>query len=110
VADGHGPSRNVWAKNADTWEAQFDLSLVSAARDFPDSWLSQLDHAGRNETSIMMAADPDLVDLSRLPRDPSIWPQGVAGEDPRTATPEYGEALLEKTLALIGERLDQLGV
>ncbi len=110
VADGHGPSRNAWGKHVDAWETRFDLALISAVRDFPDSWLSQLDHAGRNETSIMMAADPELVDLSRLSLDPDIWPQGVAGEDPRLATPAYGESLLEETLGLIGQRLEQLGI
>jgi creatinine amidohydrolase len=110
VADGHGPSRNVWAAHVDAWEAQFDLHLVSAARDFPDAWLSQLDHAGRNETSIMLAANPDLVDLSRLSSDPAVWPLGVAGEDPRSSTKEYGESLLEETLRLIGERLEAIGV
>jgi len=110
VADGHGPSRYLWADGVDTWEAQFNLKLVSAGRDFPDEWLSQIDHAGRNETSIMLAADPDLVDLARLPEDPDIWPQGVAGEDPRLSSAEYGERLLEDTLKLIGEQLDRLGI
>jgi creatinine amidohydrolase len=110
VADGHGPSRDVWADNADAWEAQFNLNLLSARRDFPETWLSQLDHAGRNETSILMATHPDLVDLSRLPKKLSIWPQGVAGEDPRLATPEFGESLLQATIRIIGDRLDQLGL
>ena len=110
VADGHGPSRNIWARHVDAWEAHYDLQLVSAARDFPQTWLSQLDHAARNETSIMLAADPGLVDLSRLPQDPDEWPQGVAGEDPRRSTAEYGEQLLEATLDLIGARLDALGL
>ena len=110
AADGHGPSRSIWGAHADVWEARYELHLVSAARDFPESWLSQLDHAARNETSIMMAADPSLVDLSRLPADPDEWPQGVAGEDPRLSTAAYGEELLEGTLKLIGERLDQLGL
>jgi creatinine amidohydrolase len=110
VADGHGPSRNAWAEHADAWEAQFGIDLVSAGRDFPDAWLSQLDHAARNETSIMLAADPGLVDLSRLPDDPAAWPQGVAGEDPRRSTAAYGEHLLEETLRLIGGRLEAIGM
>ncbi|HUF37020.1 MAG TPA: creatininase family protein [Anaerolineales bacterium] len=110
VADGHGPSRNIWGAHADAWEARFGIALVSAARDFPETWLSQLDHAARNETSIMLAADPTLVDLSRLPSDPADWPQGVSGEDPRLSTVEYGEELLEETLRLIGGRLEEIGV
>jgi creatinine amidohydrolase len=110
VADGHGPSRNAWAEMADTWEKQFGLKLVSAARDFPGRWRTQMDHAARNETSIMMAVAPELVDLSRLPAERKRWPQGVGGEDPRDATPAYGEELLDATLALIGTRLDELGL
>ncbi len=110
VADGHGPSRHAWAENASGWEKQLGLSLVSAERDFGGAWPTQQDHAARNETSIMMAVDPRLVDLFRLPKDRREWPQGVAGEDPRDATAAYGEALIEKALELLGARLDQIGV
>ncbi|MBN1674054.1 MAG: creatininase family protein [Kiritimatiellae bacterium] len=110
VADGHGPSRTAWAEMADAWEKQFGLKLVSAKRDFPGQWRTQCDHAGRNETSVMLAVAPELVDLSQLPADRGTWPQGVAGEDPRDATAEFGEALIEATLKLIGAKLDELGV
>jgi len=110
VADGHGPSRQAWAEMVDSWERQFGLALVSASRDFPGQWRTQMDHAGRNETSILMAVAPDLVDLSQLPADRTVWPQGVGGEDPRDSTAEFGEELIEATLALIGARLDELGV
>jgi creatinine amidohydrolase len=110
VADGHGPSRGTFASMADAWESQFGLHLISAGRDFPHEWTTQMDHAGRNETSIMMAVAPELVDLSQLPEDRAEWPQGVGGEDPRDATAEYGEELLEATVALIGRRLEELGV
>ncbi len=110
VADGHGPSRRAWAEMADSWENQFGLKLVSATRDFPANWRTQMDHAGRNETSILMAAAPDLVDLTLLPADRNQWPQGVAGEDPRDATAEFGNELIEATLVLIGDKLQQLNL
>ena len=110
VADGHGPSRTAWAEMADSWEKQFGLALVSAKRDFPGQWRTQNDHAGGNETSIMMAVAPDLVDLSQLPQDRDVWPQGVGGADPRDSTAEFGEELIEDTLTLIGAKLDELGV
>jgi len=110
VADGHGPSRRAWAEMVDAWEKQFGLALVSAMRDFPGQWRTQMDHAGRNETSIMMAVAPALVDLAQLPGDRDVWPQGVGGEDPRDSTAEFGEELIEATLALIGAKLDELGV
>ena len=110
VSDGHGPSRNAWAEMVDSWEKQFGINLISAKRDFPGKWRTQKDHAGRNETSIMMAVAPDLVDLTTLPESRETWPQGVAGEDPRDATAVYGEELLEDTLTLIGAKLDELGI
>ena len=110
LADGHGPSRNAWAEMVDGWEKQFDLKLISAKRDFSKEWRTQRDHAGRNETSIMMRVAPNLVDMGRLPTDRRQWPLGVAGEDPRDSTPEFGEQLIEDTLKLIGNKLDELGV
>jgi len=110
VADGHGPSRRAWSENVDGWEKQFNLALVSAVRDFPGQWRTQMDHAGRNETSIMMAVNPELVDLTQLPADREVWPQGVGGEDPRDSTAEYGEELIEATVQLLGAKLDELGV
>jgi creatinine amidohydrolase/Fe(II)-dependent formamide hydrolase-like protein len=50
------------------------------------------------------------VDLSQLPEDRSEWPQGVGGEDPRDSTAEFGEELMEATLALIEAKLEELGV
>jgi creatinine amidohydrolase len=110
VADGHGPSRGAWADMVDSWEKQFDIALVSAMRDFKGKWRTQNDHAGRNETSIMMAVAPELVDLSQLPTDRDVWPQGVGGEDPRDSTAEFGEECIEASVALIGAKLDELGV
>jgi creatinine amidohydrolase len=109
IADGHGPSRIAWNQMAVAWERQFDIKLLSAMRDFPEgSWKTQTDHAGKNETSIMMAIKPDLVDLSKLPDDRAIWPMGVAGEDPRNANAEFGEAMMEMTLREIGESIDSI--
>jgi len=110
VADGHGPSRTAWGEMVDAWEEQFGLKLISATRDFPGKWQTQMDHAGLNETSILMAAEPELVDLSLLSEDRSRFPQGVYGEDPRDATAALGEELIEATLVLIGNRLDELGL
>jgi creatinine amidohydrolase len=109
VVEGHGPSRDTWGRGSKRWRRQYGLHLVSAA-DFPGAWATQTDHAGRNETSILMAVVPDLVDLSRLPSSRKEKPLGVFGEDPRDSTAAYGEELIETTLALIGAKLDELGV
>jgi creatinine amidohydrolase len=109
VADGHGPSRWAFGRAAAGWEEQFGLKLVSVARDFKEGWQSQMDHAALNETSLVMALCPSLVDLSRLSPDRSVWPQGVSGQDPRDATAEHGEECLEACLSLLGAKLAALG-
>jgi creatinine amidohydrolase len=57
----------------------------------------------------MMSVEPSLVDLTRLPADRDEWPEGVAGEDPRDSSAAFGDELVETTLSLIGEKLDELG-
>lgn len=110
VADGHGPSRKAWGEMADTWERQFGMVLISAQRDFPPhTWKTQNDHAARDETSVMAAVRPDLVDLSRLPADRSIVPRGIGGADPRDAESTHGERLLEETVEAIGKKLKERG-
>ena len=55
------------------------------------------DHAAAFETSLMMALEPDLVDLSELESDPAIPPVGVLGDDPRMhASKEFGEKILAR--------------
>jgi creatinine amidohydrolase len=85
-------------------------------------------HGGKNETSIMLAIAPHLVRLDRLSREQPepnaahvqetildlavTWPwssddetlarAGVIG-DPRAATPEFGEQLIEAAAARAGD-------
>jgi creatinine amidohydrolase len=109
VADGHGPSRRAFREHAPGWETQFGLHLISPGHRIEGTWRSQVDHAGKNETSLMMAHYLQLVDLAQLPSDRSVWPQGVAGEDPRDATPEHGEECIAASLALIEAALADSG-
>jgi creatinine amidohydrolase len=103
-ADGHGPSRWSWVQAIPEREARFGLKLFGVTADIGDLWRSMVDHAARNETSLMLALRPDLVDLAQLPQDPSVWPQGVAGEDPRTATADIGQECLAASVALIKQK------
>jgi creatinine amidohydrolase len=107
VAEGHGPSRDAFGRLAKSWRRQFGLHLLSAA-DFPGSWATQNDHAGANETSILMAVSPELVELDRLPDSGDVRSIGIIGEDPRDSTAGYGRELMEKTLELIGAKLEEL--
>lgn len=100
-ADGHGPSRTSWVQNLDERQARFGLQLFGVGKEMGGQWKSQVDHAGRNETSLMMHYRPRLVDLSRLSADRSVKPTGVGGVDPRDATAEYGRECMERSLELV---------
>lgn len=109
IADGHGPSRKAWAELASQWEKQYDIILLSSLNDFPpETYLALGDHAGRCETSTMMALHPELVNLATLEQD--TWPLGVKGEDPRLSSAAYGEYILETTVNAIGQKLQELGL
>jgi creatinine amidohydrolase len=109
-ADGHGPSRWSWVQDLAEREARFGLKLFGVTADIGDVWTSQIDHAARNETSLMLALRPDLVDLAQLPQDPAVWPQGVGGEDPRAATPGYGGACIAEAVAIIKRKFAEAGL
>lgn len=110
VADGHGPSRGCFNGYAERWEEQHGITLIGARYRMGEGWCSQMDHAAKNETSLLMAAHADLVDMGELPSDPNEWPKGVGGEEPRESSAEYGDELFEKTVALVGETLAEVGV
>ncbi len=69
------------------------------------------DHAGRWETSVLMALHPELVDLSQLPQGEDAELVGIGGEDPRQASMEFGqravEAIIERMVAQGDELLGQ---
>ena len=106
IADGHGPARNIWYKNVDRFETMFGIKLISAIRDFKQGeWKTQIDHAGKNETSLLMSINAEYSDLARL----GAKLVGIIGENPRESSPEYGRALIEETVESIGEKLEELG-
>lgn len=109
-ADGHGPSRWSWVANIPEREARYGMRLLGVTKEVAQHWKSQMDHAARNETSLMLHYRPDLVDLSRLPESKEDTLQGVGGEDPRDATPAHGEECAEASVALVGELLAKAGL
>ena len=66
-------------------EAAWAAELVEGYRE---------DHAGRFETGVMMALEPDLVDLGTLSEEESIL-TGISGPDPREGSAQLGEAFLD---------------
>ena len=92
-------------------EARFGLKLLGAGAGLDgEEWQSQVDHAARNETSLVMGVRPDLVDLDQLDTDRTVWPQGVSGEDPRDATVAYGETCLASAMNMVEGMLTRAGV
>lgn len=109
-ADGHGPSRTSWVRHIEEREARFSLRLLGVAGELEAAWQSQLDHAAKNETSLMMAIRPDLVDLSVLPADKAEWPVAVAGDDPRDSTPEIGRAAFDRSIEALAQAFERAGI
>jgi len=69
------------------------------------------DHAGKFETSLMMAMFPELVELDRLDGDLSKVNIGVGGEDPRVhASAEFGQEILAKFDSLLEAHFKEVGL
>lgn len=67
------------------------------------------DHAGRWETSIMRTLRPELVDVNVLPKDKSIPPIGVYGEDPRCDDlEEFGQKVTQDIIDRMVEKTDEM--
>ena len=109
-ADGHGPSRSSWREHIPDRQTRFGLTLLGVTPDLRGRWKSQVDHAARNETSLVMALRGELADLSQLDADRSVRPQGVGGEDPRDATAEHGEECLAASVELVRGMVEESGV
>jgi creatinine amidohydrolase len=109
-ADGHGPSRWSWVENIPEREARFGMRLFGVVASVSKKWKNQIDHAARNETSLMLHIRPDLVDLSQLPKSRDEKPQGVGGADPRDATGDYGKECLDASVELVGKMFAEAGL
>lgn len=114
VAHGHGPSTNTFRSHIEQWGTKFGLRLFMCWREDESDGLGiQTDHAAANETSIMMALHPELVQMENLPDDPDVWPVAVGGKDPRKhASPEVGRKAIdmqaERMAALLAEAVSEL--
>jgi len=64
-------------------------------------------HGGSDETAGVLALRPELVRLDLLPKNPSQWPVGVGGQDPRgNANREKGLKMVEIQLQWMEKLLD----
>jgi creatinine amidohydrolase len=93
VAHGHGPSTEYFRDHSAEWCKRFGLVCFDCwGSEYDEKGLGiQVDHAAMNETSLVMALRPELVQMDRLPQDPAHWPLAVEGRDPRAhASAEVG--------------------
>ncbi|HIJ73438.1 MAG TPA: creatininase family protein [Candidatus Hydrogenedentes bacterium] len=116
VAHGHGPSTDFFIKHSPVWEQEFGLRLF-ACWGSPEDKAGlgiQTDHAAANETSLVMALRPELVEMDNLDPDPEVWPLAVGGEDPRThASPDRGKQAIavqvRRMAAVLRHALEEIG-
>ena len=114
VAHGHGPSTAQTAKYGQEWHDRYGLTVVNCwgSEYDADGMGIQVDHAGSNETSLVMAIRPDLVQMYRLSEDledPEKHPVAVSGKDPRIhASQEKGEKIIELQLERMAKILADL--
>jgi len=105
ICSGHGPFVH-WVDpvaTAFTRASQMADSLVTT--DWGNAYEAaglKGDHAGKGETSAMMAVDASLVDLGEIERNPRCRGVG-ANPDAVEATPEYGEEWLQACAIAIAE-------
>lgn len=109
-ADGHGPSRSSWVQDIPEREVRFGLKLFGVTSDIKRAWKYQIDHAGQNETAIMLALRSDLVDLSKLTQDPAVTLERILGKDPRQATRKLGKKYLNAAVRIIKQKLTEAGL
>ena len=100
-ADGHGPSRRTWTEMIPAWEDKYGLKLFGITEAMKDQWNYMSDHAAKNETSITLYVQPELVDLSVFSQGENSPLTGVNGEHPFLATSKYGKQLFEKAVAFM---------
>lgn len=92
VYHGHGPSTGFVSKRSEEWQKKYDIKMFNCwGGESPKGYGIMTDHAAMNETSLVMAMYPELVQMENLPSDTAQWPLGVSGKDPRIfASPEVG--------------------
>jgi creatinine amidohydrolase len=69
---------------------------------------SGADHAGRVETSLLWALEPDCVDVSRLPAPDAPGPHFAMGPDARQSDRRVGERMVDDEVRFLGNKAREL--
>ena len=109
VTHGHGPSTTLAQKNFKEWEKKYGMRFLTCrGADDAKGLGFMVDHAAMNETSLMMAMRPELVQMENLPADSTQWPLGIGGKDPRIhASPELGERIIHRQIKNMSKLLHE---
>ncbi len=109
VAHGHMPSTMLFNKHIDEWREDLGLELLACLEKRGIAKLGiQTDHAAANETSLMMALRPDLVNIDNLPKNKGERPLGLIGKDPRKhASSTTGKEILDLQIERMAKILKQ---
>ena len=109
VAHGHGPSTRAFVAHIDKWSTQLGLELFTCWRDEETDGMGvQTDHAAANETSLVMALRPELVQMENLSADLNDKPIAVGGKDPRTdASQQIGQQIVRQHVDRMTKMLRQ---
>jgi len=118
VMCGHYPLKTFAVRTAEQFmEKNPEIKIYAGIEADPvrDIYPKGGDHAGKWETSIMRTLRPELVDVSVLPKDKSIPPIGVYGEDPRADDlEEFGrkvtQDIIDRMVKITDEMLKELGL
>lgn len=81
--------------------------IATSETDLVSPELFVVNHAALGEVSLLMATDPDCVDLTRLPadREPTLADDAVWGPDPRPASTEKGRTYAAAFVAAARDRI-----
>ena len=66
------------------------------------------DHAGKVETSLLWALEPDCVDMSRLPSPDAPGPHFAMGTNARESNRRIGERMVEDEVRWLGAKAQEL--
>jgi creatinine amidohydrolase len=108
IAHGHGPSGTFINDHRQEFMARYNLNVMTCWGNDSAGLCLQCDHAAANETSVMMALHPDLVQMGNLAKDTTVWPLGIAGRDPRIyASPRFGQDIIDFEIRKMKKRIHE---
>ncbi len=113
VISGHagGGHTDALAAAADAFRAEHpDIGLIVYASFEPIKDRYPMNHAALGETSLQLYVDRETVDLALVPPGdpPTLDDDGVWGADPRAASIEIGESIMQRFVDALSPEIQKL--